>query len=432
MASKQVSLPDNRDEILYVKNLQKGGLIYCGYRREYLARNLSKMEEGFVTCSVCTGITRKATLYRGETTCLVCSVSQTEINPVRLVQNAVSRLEIKCPLLRECTWNGILSEAEGHLDNCTQFLIPCEVCEVLVERGQCDYHRTFLCLLREVECKHCGKEELYEDLEQHFKFCLEYPIPCSNGCGVFLNRNQLSQHKSICLLEVITCPYNKYGCNAVPMLRRELLAHKKEFYIEHQDMSLNEIQELNEEISQLHKEKHDLYCEGKEMLQLDGVEWEIQNVNDLKERHEITGPTFYVRDYALKIYLIVIHHEVYGVTFGFTLRRVKGQFDTKLGKASITTYRIVLVNQSDVTESYASQGEVNYDLTVGKYSGILEFGTITWIEYYSCLTEEKSMLMRLYFEVNSSKPIFKMISHQLVYEGDFGSSILPNTFHNLD
>ena len=134
----------------------------------------------------------------------------------------------------------------------------------------------------------------------------------------------------------------------------------------------------------------------------------------------------------MKIYLIVIHHEVYGVTFGFTLRRVKGQFDTKLGKASITTYRIVLVNQSDVTESYASQGEVNYDLTVGKYSGILEFGTITWIEYYSCLTEEKSMLMRLYFEVNSSKPIFKMISHQLVYEGDFGSSILPNTFHNLD
>ena len=110
------------------------------------------MEEGFVTCSVCTGITRQATFYKGETTCLTCSVSQTEFNPVKLVQNAVDRLDIKCSLMRECTWNGILSEAENHLENCTIFLIQCELRKVVIERDHRGIHSRSLCLLRKVEC----------------------------------------------------------------------------------------------------------------------------------------------------------------------------------------------------------------------------------------------------------------------------------------
>ena len=421
MISKQRILPDDKDETLYVKKL-----IFRGYKREYLARNLSEMEEGFVTCSVCSGITRKATLYKGETTCLVCSVSHTEMNPVKLVQNAVNRLEIKCPLMRDCTWNGILSEAQNHLDNCTKFLIQCELCEVIVERGQYENHKSYSCPLREMECEHCGKELLYKDLENHLKFCPEYPISCTKGCGNFFLRNQLSQHRSECLLEVITCPYEDYGCNALPMSRKDLLAHKKEFYIEHQDMSLYEIQELNNEISRLKTEKYELYCDGKTMLQLDGIEWEIQNVNNLKEGHEITGPTFYVKGYALRIYLIAIHHEVYGVTFGFSFKRVEGRFDLKLGKAFITKYILVLVNQNDVTESYSSQGEMNHDLIIGKYSGILDFGDMSWTEYYSCLTEGQSLLVRMYFEARSKEPISKLKSHELVYEEYFSNNPFPS------
>ena len=404
MASKQTILPDNIGDLLYVKRLQKGKFTYCGYKKEYLVKKLSEMEEGFVTCSVCSGITRKATLYRGETTCLVCSVSQTEMNPVKLVQNAVNRLEIKCPLMR-CTWNGILSEAETHLDNCTRFLIQCELCEVIVERGQYENHIMFSCLLREMECEHCYKELLYKDLKKHSKICPEYPIFCTNGCREFLLRKQLSQHRSECLLEVITCPYEKFGCNAIPMLRRDLLAHKKKFYIEHQDMSLNEIQELNneivrldKEIFRLDKEKQDLYCDGKMMLQLDGVEWEIQNARNLKVGHSIIGPAFYVKRYALKIYLIPTQFETCRTIFRFALKRIEGEFDSNLGKAYLTQYRIILVNQQDRSESYTSQSEMNYDLKIRTHSGII-FGKVFCKDYVSCLTENRSLQLKLYFDV---------------------------------
>ena len=428
MVSKQTILPDNRDELLYVKRLHEGTPVYCGYKREYLARNLSEMEEGFVTCSVCTGITRQATFYKGETTCLTCSVSQTEFNPVKLVQNAVDRLDIKCPLMRKCTWNGILSEAESHLDNCTTFLIQCELCEVSIERDQYFMHETLLCPFYEMKCEHCGVQVFNQELDGHYVSCPEYPISCPVGCGEVFLRRQLHQHKSKCLLGEITCPYKDYGCNVSPMLRRDLLAHKKEFYIEHQDMSLNEIQELNNEITDLHREQHDLYCGGRTMMQLDGVEWEIQNVNALKRGEEVAGPTIDVDEYALKIYLIIVHRVGYGINLGFTLKRVEGQLDSMLGDEFITNYRLVLVNETDVSESITSQGTMSYDLKIGKYSDILKFGTITWTEYYSCLTADESLLVRLYFEVNSKEPTSRMISQELAYEEDLTLSNLPITY----
>ena len=281
-------------------------------------------------------------------------------------------------------------------------------------------------VLREMECEHCGKELLYKDLENHLKFCPEYPISCPNCCGNFFLRNQLSQHRSECLLEVITCPYEDYGCNALPMSRKDLLAHKKEFYIEHQDMSLNEIQELNNEISRLKTEKYELYCDGKTMLQLDGIEWEIQNVNNLKEGHEITGPTFYVNKYAIQIYLIPTQHEVYGITLKFALKRVIREFDSKLGKAYITQYRIVLLNGNDRNDSYMTHGEMNYCLKVEKDHRIV-FGEITCIDYACCLTISGSLMVRMYFEVDSRKPMAKPKSQIPECGERFESDIDPFT-----
>ena len=59
--------PDQSYDLLYVKK----GNVYCGYRREYLAQNLSKMEEGFVACKKCSGIMREASLSNGKITCMV-------------------------------------------------------------------------------------------------------------------------------------------------------------------------------------------------------------------------------------------------------------------------------------------------------------------------------------------------------------------------
>ena len=51
-------------------------------------------------------------------------------------------------------------------------------------------------------------------------------------------RKELTQNRSEYELEAVMCPYKEYCCNANVMLRRDLLAHKKEYIVEHTDMSL--------------------------------------------------------------------------------------------------------------------------------------------------------------------------------------------------
>ena len=168
MASRIENEPDNADNVLYVKRQKKDRSVYGGYKREYLAKNLTEMEEGFVICKICVGITRNASLYKEETTCKICSESPADANHVKLVQTAVNQLEIKCPVLRRCNWSGKLSEAEGHLKNCGTFLIQCNLCKEVFSRSERERHVTEQCPLRIVKCQYCNQYEKAKFVSWHF------------------------------------------------------------------------------------------------------------------------------------------------------------------------------------------------------------------------------------------------------------------------
>ena len=203
------------------------------------------MEEGFVVCKVCNGIMRQASLCKGVTTCSFCGEAPDLLNSVNIVQETVSNFEIKCPLTRDCKWNGKLSEAERHLETCVYFLIKCRKCDQIFSRGETDYHNINLCPMREVDCEYsCGGSGTARDIGKHNKLCANCPIDCPNGCGMNLQRKEIAKHRSECQFEELKCPFTEYGCNANPMIRRDLLRHKKEFYIEHLDMSHNKIRTL--------------------------------------------------------------------------------------------------------------------------------------------------------------------------------------------
>ncbi|KAI6658037.1 TNF receptor-associated factor 5-like [Oopsacas minuta] len=421
MASKLVPLPDDREDLLYVKKGKKGKSIHCGYKRDYLARNLTEMEEGLVVCKVCSGIMREASISNGETTCLNCGPRK--FNPVKMVHNAVNQLEIKCPILRDCIWNSKLSEAEKHLDNCNSFVLQCVYCKVTVTRGEYDNHKVNTCILREIECVYCRKQGLAKELDKHFEVCDKYTISCPNNCGEEFPRKQLLRHKAKCELEEISCPYTEYGCEAKSMLRRDLLAHKKEYIVEHTDMSLIEIQELREENKSFKKEKNEMKMEGKIMKQLDGVEWEIQDIDKLTNNKKLEGPIFYVNNYKLRLFLIKQYME-FGVGLRFQLNKIEGRFDKNSENAYITNYRIICVNEQDITQSYSEDGQLDFELCNGKYSEL--FGYIS--EFHSGITTSKPFVIRLYFEVNSQKPIKHISSSNEESSSFHASSELSDPF----
>ena len=376
---------DQSNDLLYVKKENN----YCGYRREYLTQNLTKMEERLVMCKMCSGIMREASLSNGKTFCLVCSATLNQPNPVKNVNESIEVLRIKCPLLRECDWKGELSEAETHLEVCSFFLIQCKKCEQIFPRRVREEHETNSCPKRIIRCDYCQRGGKAEDRDQHVQVCIIYPISCPNECGAEFPRRELSEHRSECESEVVTCPYKEYGCKAGSMIRRDLLAHKKEFYVEHIDMSLVEIKELKDENARLKKEQNEMKRKGMSMKQLEGIEWEIKNLYTLKDGEEIEGPTFYVGNYKLRIYCIYGDFGILRHNPSFYIRRIEGEFDRNLGLAYITHYRVMNVNERSYKSEY-EEGIMNYQLKIGKKSE----------EIQSSYFRNRSLL-RFYFDVNN-------------------------------
>ena len=405
---------DQSDDLLYVKK----GNIYCGYRREYLAQNLTKMEEGFVACKKCSGIMREASISNGKTSCLVCSATPKRPNPVIDVQESIKILEIKCPLLRECDWKGELSEAETHLKDCSFFIIQCEECEQLFPRREREEHKKQSCPKRIIRCDYCVMGGRVEDKDKHLQFCYDYPISCPNECGAGFPREELSEHRFECELEVVTCPYKEYGCEAESMLRRDLLAHKKENIVEHQDMSLVEIKQLKVENSRLKKEQNELKLKGMSMKQLDGVEWEIKNLEKLKVGEVLEGPIFYVNNYKIRLFCI---REGFLSTPFFYLRRVAGEFDRNLGLDYITHYRVVDVNKRNYNKSQYKGGIINYQLKIGTKSGAI-------YNSYGIFCSNKERLLRFYFDVNSN--LMRRLDAE--YSKEIPSSISPESAVEYD
>ena len=392
MASELLTLPreDSVSDLLfvktYVKTLFRRETRYRGYRRDYLSRNLSEMEETFLICKVCSGIMREASLVRGETTCLLCSATPRKLNAVNVIQNSVAKLEIKCPVIRECEWKGNISEAEEHLKDCDNFLIKCTPCAQIFPRRGKGNHDNKLCPMRRIYCKYsCVKSGYARDLAKHERFCTKFPVLCQNGCGEEFERSFISKHRSVCELEEVTCPFAEYGCEARAMLRRDLLVHKRERYIEHSDMSLCRINFLERKIMT--------------MKQMNGVEWKI-HLKDIAEDKLTESPAFYINNYKLRLYVIsgIFFISLICCELEFSIERIEGEFGKQLGKACITHYRVITVNNQDITKPLYEEGTMNYQLNNGEKGEFYRMDNSV-CEKYSA--GDNPLILQFYFDINA-------------------------------
>ena len=225
--------PDDIDQLLYLKNAQG---FYRGFKTGFISQNLSIKEGYLVTCTKCKGIIREASSCEGETVCRVCNTNQFNPKRVLKVKNSVANLNIKCPLLRDCGWSGKLLEGEKHLKECDSFLITCPLgCDDVMKRCEMSNHLKTDCLHREVKCEYCDLAIISNNLKPHLRTCPAHPVVCK--CSMYMRRDEVEEHiDRDCGLTEVECSYAKYSCKIGKIPRKDLLAHKKEFYIEHQDM----------------------------------------------------------------------------------------------------------------------------------------------------------------------------------------------------
>ena len=379
--------PDNSQQILYIKlqgEDREGEVSYRGYKMDFLSQNLTEMEHGLIICRICKGIMRDACAYHGDITCRLCSQDTADYNSVSRIRELVGKLGIKCPLLRDCSWTGKLDEADTHLFVCESSLISCPLgCKCVIKRCEMNVHTNNECLLRKIECEFCEEVLTFGELEDHLETCPSQPIRCE--CGNEFQRCKQEVHTANeCPLAVIECPYAKYSCRIGKMFRKDLLEHKKEFYIEHQDLLQ----------SRLEEESYALREKLKSSKELDGFEWKIFDFTNLSSNKSMEGPVFFIGGIEFVCVL--------NLTGCLTLKIMRQSTITKdRAEICLMEARLSIDRIENSQESYFQTNKLSKRIPMGKMSDVLF--KLDKTVYSKYIQKNNCFTIKMYFDSFTTK-----------------------------
>ena len=282
MATIETNKQDDIDCILYVTTSKHSTGGFYGYKTGYLEQPLNQMECSFLICPSCDGIMKNASVWKGKITCFSCSKNPNFSDQVESVKSSVLKVSIKCPLETGCEWKGKISEAVEHLKVCEYFreLCPLE-CGGVVKRGDMGNHKKQVCPLHEVKCWYCDGLVKFLEVIGHEINCPKRPVKCS--CEKEMKHDEHAMHiEKECPLVEVECPFVKYGCDVGKIVRKNLMEHKREYYVRHQDM-------LEEENCMLRARILKLNTKLKFKKDIDSVEFNIPESDAERDHH---GPIF--------------------------------------------------------------------------------------------------------------------------------------------
>ena len=382
------NLPDNKNALLYKvyrNSLDMNYLSpqYRGYRKDYLLKNLTELEDSYVICPKCEGIMREAVAFQSSITCKQCTEYR-EAEPFQKVRDSISNLQIRCPLQRDCDWKGILSQAEQHLDACEYLLIECPLmCKRVMMRSNVNSHTRTLCLMRIITCEYCQRTGPAKDLEEHHKKCDKYILQCPNECEEKLTRGEVAEHNETCPKLALACPFEGLvQCSENPINREDIPEHNKQEHVLHLNMLHQKVLCLEDRLDEMELK---LKCQKT----LDGCEWELKNIFSIDTVNR-AGPEFYAYGYKLKM-----HAEIKRTrNISFVLIRLRGYNEKRLGAAIITECRVVLIDKDNPRKSKLNSCPFDFELGSGTISQL--FGTTRVPKW------ENNPLFRFYFDINSS------------------------------
>jgi len=204
----------------------------------------------------------------------------------------LTKLKVFCRnKLVGCEESFCLRDKDDHESRCPFESRPCRFrewgCEESPAERDKDTHYAD-CAFRPVECPHCGECVAKCRLDDpHLKdACLSVKMDCPFGCGrKELLREELNEHKLLCPLRTVPCPFHDVGC-AYEGTPNDLSDHSTQSSVDHLSLSHDKIVCLETEQHSLKNEITHLSSENEELKKNMEEQAAIfrSNVDDLKRQ----------------------------------------------------------------------------------------------------------------------------------------------------
>ena len=143
--------------------------------------------------------------------------------------------ELPLLCLNECMETLLRKEMNSHIEkDCPNTIVLCtNGCGLKMKRRKLSIHCENECRHRIINCEYCGATLRHNEMENHYKLCLEFTLFCPNECQRSLLRKELESHiKEECPNTLVACPYKEIGCD-VSTKRSEIQQHDKLFESNH-------------------------------------------------------------------------------------------------------------------------------------------------------------------------------------------------------
>ena len=203
------------------------------------------------------------------------------------MDNEVNNFVVKCPNKDQgCKWKAELKNADNHLDVCLYDYVKCIIgCNGMIQRRHFDRHLTRDCPKRFYKCSHCHEVGEHQHITGpgHLDTCSNLLIPCSM-CTSRTRRCNMEAHKVKCKLEPVPCQYQSVGCTAQPR-RQDIPQHNLEAMNDHLQLAVQAITQQSTEIAQLRR--------IASMGPLTSVILKMENVSKLLSAKSVKGRTWY-------------------------------------------------------------------------------------------------------------------------------------------
>ncbi|KPP57508.1 TNF receptor-associated factor 4-like [Scleropages formosus] len=128
------------------------------------------------------------------------------------LQHDCSKRRMRC---EHCAGDFTGQAYEDHQGTCPQESVYCEnKCGARMLRRLLTQHSATECPKRTQPCRHCGKEFVWDTLQNHQFHCPRFPVPCPRKCGVVsVAREDLAAHmRDGCGSILVLCPFREAGC----------------------------------------------------------------------------------------------------------------------------------------------------------------------------------------------------------------------------
>ncbi|KAJ8276031.1 hypothetical protein COCON_G00077830 [Conger conger] len=279
-----------------------------------------------------------------------CSAKLTRRDlPDHLQYDCVKR-KVKC----EFCGNEFTGEAyENHQGICPQESVYCEnKCGARMMRRLLAQHSVAECPKRTQPCKYCGKEFVFDTIQNHQYHCPRFPVQCPNQCGTpNIAREDLAAHvKDSCCSALVLCPFKDAGCkHRCPKLA--ISRHLDDTTKSHLTMMCNLVTRQRQEILELRRELEELSVsqDGVLIWKLADYSRRLQE-SKLRSNHELFSPPFYSHRYGYRLQVSAFlngNGSGEGTHLSIYIRVLPGEYDSLLEWPFSYKVTFSILDQSD-------------------------------------------------------------------------------------